>query len=153
MMNAMRRRNERDTRIPSIYVRKISPAAVKMITRDKALDPRLRAVDYYLQRWSVGQGTGLPMDAEIADGLPPSRPTPLPPEEAIVVDLTILKSPNWYRRFAFMWYRSDKSASQIAVVLKMRLQAVYEERKLVLAYYQGRLNAVGIEFPVWETDA
>ena len=94
----------------------------------------------------------MPMDADNADQLPPSKPTPLPEDEAIVVDIAILHSPDWARRFVFMWFRSDRTTEEIADELKCRVRAVYEERKLVLSYYLGRFTELGIRIPDWEPE-
>jgi len=141
-----------DPRIPTVYPFRLSPAALRLLARDKALDPRFRPIDRYLWRWSVGQGTGLPLPAEDADALPESKPTPLAPDEAIVVDLAILHSPAWARDFVFAWFRSDKTVEEIAERLMCRARAVWDERKLVLAYYLGRFTELGIKIPTWEAD-
>lgn len=142
--------NDPDVRIARVSLRTLSPWAVRAIYRDKALDPRFRAVDRYLWRWSVGQGTGLPPDPEMADKLPVSRPTPLAPDEAILVDQAIIRSPAWASRFVFMWFRSDRTVEEIAVQLACRARAVYDERRLVLGYYLGRFTEIGITISSWE---
>ncbi len=139
-----------DPRVPTVFVRTLSPASIRMLSRDRALDPRFRPVDRYLWRWSVGQGTGLPPDAEAADKLPESRPTPLAPDEAVLVDQIIIRSPSWASRFVFMWFRSERTVEQIAASLACRARAVYDERRLVLAYYLGRFTEIGISIPSWE---
>jgi hypothetical protein len=142
-----------DRRIASVHVEALTPNAIRMLTRDRALDPRFRPVDRYLWRWSVGQGSGLPLEAEEADCLPESRPTPLAPDEAMVVDIAILGSPGWAREFVFMWFRSPATIEEIGKRLQVRSRAVWDERKLVLAYYLGRFTELGIRIPTWEPDA
>ena len=143
-----------DSRVPTIYPDPDKPLTVsqlRMLTRDTALDPRFRAVDRYLWRWAVGQGSGLGLDAEATDVLRQSRPPPLPEPEAITVDMIVLGAPPWARTFVFTWFRSDKSVEQIAERLHCRPRAVYDERKLVLAYFLGQLAAAGIRIPTWES--
>lgn len=142
-----------DRRVASVRVPALTPNALRMLTRDRALDPRFRAVDRYLWRWSVGQGAGLPLDAEDAECLPESRPTPLARDESTVVDQTILASPGWARDFVFMWFRSPATLDEIAQRLQVRSRAVWDERKLVLAYYLGRFTELGIHIASWEPDA
>lgn len=143
-----------DWRVPEVKrQRLLTPSQLRMLTRDRALDPRFRGVDRYLWRWSVGQGSGLPLDADEADGLPEARPTPLAPDEATVVDMTILGSPGWARQFVFMWFRSDTTIEEMAERLQVRSRAVWDERKLVLAYFLGRFVELGIHIPSWEPDA
>lgn len=132
--------------------RPLTPAQLRMLTRDRALDPRFRGVDRYLWRWAVGQGAGLPLDAEEADGLPQSRPTPLAPDESTVVDMTILAAPGWAREFVFMWFRSNDTIEEMAARLQVRSRAVWDERKLVLAYFLGRFIELGIYIPSWEPE-
>lgn len=93
------------------------------------------------------------MDPDDADGLPESRPPPLPYDESIVTDFIVLHSPVWARDFVFMWFRSDKTVEQIAERLQVRARAVYDERKLALAYYLGRLTEAGIRIPTWEPES
>lgn len=144
--------DEADPRVGNVHLRKLTGAQMRVLTRDTALDPRFRWIDRYLWRWSVGQGSGLPMDADTADRLPSSKPTPLPEEEAIAIDMAILNSPDWARRFVFMWFRSDRTTEEIALELSCRVRAIYDERKLVLAYYLGRFTELGISIPAWEPE-
>lgn len=144
--------DEPDRRVGGVHLRKLTGAQMRVLTRDTALDPRFRWIDRYLWRWSVGQGSGLPLDADDADQLPSSKPTPLSEDESIAIDLAILHSPDWARRFVFMWFRSDRTTEQIAQELQIRVRAVYEERKLVLSYYLGRFTELGISIPAWEPE-
>ncbi|HEY1900719.1 MAG TPA: hypothetical protein VGG49_13105 [Steroidobacteraceae bacterium] len=142
-----------DPRIPPApFIKRLNPAQIKALGRETALDPRFRGIDRFLWRWSVGQGTTLPIDAEEAEGLPLSRPTPLQPDVAIVVDQAIQRSAEWARRFVFLWFRSDRSTQEIAVLMRIRLRAVYDERKIVFSYYLGRFHEIGIRIPSWEPD-
>lgn len=92
------------------------------------------------------------ISAEEVEKLPVSRPTPLAPDEAIVVDQAILCSADWARRFVFAWFRSDDTIEQIAAHLRCRVRAVYDERKIVFSYYLGRFHEIGIRIPSWEPD-
>lgn len=142
-----------DRRVESVRVPGLSSNAIRLLTREKALDPRFRPVDRYLWRWSIGQGSGLPMDPDDADGLPESRPPPLSGDESVITDAIVLRSPVWARDFVFMWFRSDKTVEEIAQRLQVRARAVYDERKLTLAYYLGRLTEAGIMIPTWEPES
>lgn len=139
-----------DRRAPEVPVRALTPSELRMLARDTALDPRFRAIDRYLWRWAVGQGSGLPLSAHDADTLPESKPPPLPADDSITIDIIVLHAPDWARAFVFMWFRSDKTVEQMAQRLKCRVRAVYDERKLVLAYFLGRLTEAGIRIPTWE---
>ncbi|HEX5461908.1 MAG TPA: hypothetical protein VFX20_18230 [Steroidobacteraceae bacterium] len=142
-----------DWRVPEVKRTAPIPANVlRMLARERALDPRFRPVDRYLWRWSVGQGTGLPPDDEAADMLPESRPTALAPDEAIVVDMAIIHSAPWARDFLFMWFRSPLSIEEIGERLKIRARGVYEVRREAMAYYLGLLHGIGISIPTWEPE-
>lgn len=134
------------------FIATLTPVQIRTLNRDTALDPRFRGIDRFLWRWSVGQGSDMPLDPADADKLPISKPTPLSPDVAIVVDQAILCSADWARRFVFMWFRSDWSTEQIAEELRMRVRAVYDERKIVFSYYLGRFHEIGIRIPSWEPD-
>lgn len=141
-----------DRRVPQVAIVAMPLSQLRMLTREKALDPRFRPVDRYLWRWSVGQGSGLPLAAEAAEALPESRPTPLAPDEAVVVDMAILHSAAWAREFVFMWFRSPLTIEEIAKRLEIRARAVYEVRREAMAYYLGLLHGLGIRVPSWEPD-
>lgn len=132
------------------FIRTLKPNEVRMLTRDTALDPRFRGIDRFLWRWSVGQGSDMQISAEDAENLPVSKPTPLQPDVAIVVDQAILKSADWAQRFVFLWFRSDASVEEIASAIRCRARAVYDERKIVFSYYLGRFHEIGIRIPSWE---
>lgn len=139
-----------DRRVPAPSKPPLTPQELRLLARETALDPRFRAIDRYLWRWGVGQGSGLPLQPDDADRLPESKPPPLPDIESTVVDLIILHSPTWARDFVFMWFRSASSIDEIAHRLQCRERAVYDERKLVLAYFLGRVTEAGIRIPTWE---
>jgi len=130
--------------------RMLPPAAVRALYRDTALDPRLRGVDRYLWRWSVSQGYDLPITAEEAESLPLSRPTPLAEDEAVLVDQAVIRSPTWASQFVFMWFRSNRTTAQMAKQRACPVRAIYDERRIVLAYYLGRFTEIGITIPAWE---
>lgn len=136
-----------DPRVQPVRVAPLTGAQLRLLARDTALDPRFRAVDRYLWRWAVSQGSGLPCFDDIVHA---AKPPPLPAPEAILCDDMIRESPVWARDFVVMWFRSDCSTEQIAERLQIRLRGVWEERKLVLAYYLGRLAQAGIRIPTWE---
>lgn len=143
------------THVPVVIPhRALTAAVVKAITRHNTLDRRFRPMSRYLERWSVGQGSGLPISDEEADALPrlSTRPTPLSDDESTVADLTILHSPEWFRRFVFMWYRSPMPVEEIAKALDIRVRAVHEEHRIVLAYFLGRFTEAGIRIDTWEPD-
>jgi hypothetical protein len=120
---------------------------IQRLAREHALDPRLAPTDRHMQRWAGSQGSGLPVDPDDADGLPRTRLPILPPDEAVITDQIVLGSPSMWQRFIFAWYRSPKPKEVIAEELGMRVQAVYDERRLVLAYMLGRLTEAGIVLP------
>lgn len=140
-----------DSRVPTVYPdpeRALTPSELRMLARDTALDPRFRAVDRYLWRWAVGHGSGLP--PEDPDVLRQARPSPLPSADSLRVDDMLDDSADWARLFVVWWFRSDASVPQIAERLGCRTRAVYDERKIVLAYFLGRLAEAGIRIPTWE---
>jgi hypothetical protein len=136
----------------SLLFRDPTPAdVIRRITRQNSLDPRLLPADRHMQRWAVGQGTGLP-NASRALFLKSSM-SPLPEHESIVTDQVVLSSPTYWRRFVVLWYRSDCSTDQLATELAMSRDKVFIERRLVLAYLLGRLSAVGIRLAMWEPES
>ncbi len=145
----------RDNRVPEVRVRQLTPEELCVITRPGATDPRLRAVDRYLERWAVTRGKALPGAAQVRLLSGSSRPCePLHDREWLLVDGAVLSAPPWAARFVALWYRTDSSAAQIAEILAIRRrQAVYEERSLVLAYFRGRLEQMGFHLPTFQHDA
>jgi hypothetical protein len=140
-------------RVPAVFARRLKPAEVRAITRPTALDRRFRPIDRYLRRWAVSQGSDIPLTPEEADGLPESKLSPLPPDEAIVADQIILDSMPDVQCLVFAWYRSSKPREVIARALNVTERAVYYEHKLALAYLLGRFTQAGIHIAVWEPDA
>lgn len=138
-----------DNRIPRLPTYDPSPAQViRRITRQNSLDPRLMPTDRHMQRWAVGQGSGIP-DPDRAL-FPESRLTPLPLDVDILTDQIVLTSPDHWRRFLVCWYRSDCSVEQLAVDLGMKRDKLFIERRIVLAYLLGRLTASGIRISTFE---
>jgi hypothetical protein len=138
-----------DARVPKLP----SPAPVSMqiirrLARPNALDPRLAPTDRHMQRWAVGQGTGLP-NPDRALFLQ-SNLTPLAPEVDILTDQVVLTAPAHWRKFTALWYRSDCSVEQLAAKLDMGRDKLFIERRIVLAYLLGRLTEVGIRLPTFE---
>lgn len=123
-------------------------AAIRLITRQNAVDPRLMPTDRHMQRWAVGTGTGLPNPDRAL--MPRSMLTPLPPPEAIITDQIVLKSPLYWRRFTFLWYRSDCSVDQLGDELGMSRDKVYIERRICLSYLLGRLTGAGLHIATFE---
>ena len=144
-----------DSRVPEIPVRKLSPEELRVITRPGATDPRLRAVDRYLERWAITRGKNLPKAAQVR--LLSGSSTlcePLRDREWLLLDGAVMNAPPWASRFVALWYRTEASAAQIAEILAIRRrQAVYEERSLVLAYFRGRLEQMGFHLPTFQTEA
>lgn len=130
-----------------------TPAEViRRIARQNTLDPRLLPTDRHMQRWAVGQGTGLPNDERAL--YPRANLTPLPQSESIVTDQVVLAAPGYWRRFVVLWYRSDCSVDQLRAELGgISRDRVFDERRLVLAYLLGRLSSVGIRIPTFEPGA
>ena len=144
-----------DKRVPEVRVRQLTAEELRVITRPGATDPRLRAVDRYLERWAVTRGKALPGAAQVRLLSGSSSPCePLHDREWLLVDRAVLSAPPWAARFVALWYRTDSSAAQIAEILAIRRrQAVYEERSLVLAYFRGRLEQMGFHLPTFPHEA
>jgi hypothetical protein len=138
-----------DPRIPQLPTHAPSVAQViRRITRANSLDPRLMPTDRHMQRWAVGQGSGIP-DPERAL-LPVSRLTPLSPDVDIATDQIVLSSPTHWQHFTYRWYRSDCSVDQLAQEFGISRDKLFFERRLVLAYLLGRLTAAGIRITTFE---
>jgi hypothetical protein len=120
----------------------ITVQMIRRITRQNALDARLAPTDRHMQRWAVGEGSGLP-DFERAL-FPQSNLTPLAPDVAIVTDQIVLTAPAHWRRFTVIWYRSDCSTDQLAEDLGMGRDKLFIERRIVLAYLLGCLTSAGV---------
>ena len=144
-----------DPRVPEVPVRKLTAEELHVLTRPGATDPRLRAVDRYLERWAVTRGKNLPGAAQVRLLSGSSSPCePLHDREWLLVDSAVMSAPPWASRFVALWYRTESTAAQIAEILAIRRrQAVYEERSLVLAYFRGRLEQMGLHLPTFEAEA
>lgn len=115
-----------------------------VLGRQNAPDPRLSGIDRCLTRWSVSQGSGLPLSAQDAECLPPSKATPLPDHESVIVDYAICQARAYYRQFVHLWYRSNLPAEAIGMRLGMSRAAVYNWRNVVLGYFQAKLEERGL---------
>lgn len=118
---------------------------LKTIVRGKAgeysLPLELIATDRVLKRWAAGSGSGLP--SEEWDDEPRAKPTPLPDDVAVDVDLCILKSPPRTRRLVNLWYRKPDPAESIARELDMSRANVYKAHRLALNYLRWRFEGWG----------
>jgi hypothetical protein len=131
-----------DRRVPQPHPRKLSPDQLRVLGRESATDPRLRAVDRCFERWAATPGdSGGPSLSHVillrrdAVGAPP-----LDDAESKIVDTAVRTSPRWARNFVNMWYRQELTIAQIAKELAMkRYEHVHAERSLVLGYFLGRL--------------
>ncbi|MHB1870897.1 MAG: hypothetical protein ACYCT1_08590 [Steroidobacteraceae bacterium] len=128
------------------------------LERPGAIDPRLRSTDRVFQRWGATPGSGalLPQLARVClTGSPrASRVPPLNDREADLVDEAVRTADPPEQRFVVAYYRAGNTMTEIAQLLGMRRrQSVYEERRLVLAYFRGRLTQMGLPLPVWTADA
>lgn len=148
------RRKSRDrlpVEIDLLFRPPASAEVIRLLTRQNALDPLLMPTDRHMQRWAVGQGTGLPNPDRAL--FVRSRLTPLPDPEAIATDKVVLTSPADWRRFVNLWFLSDCSTDQIAERLRMSRRSVLEERKVVLSYLLGRLTGAGVRISYFEAGA
>lgn len=133
-----------DKRVPEVRPQSLSVEQIRIISREVATDPRLRAVDRCFERWAVTPGDinwpGLAQPV-LMHCSPQSRPSPLDDAESKIVSTAVRLSPAWAQRFIALWYRSDLSLAQIATALSMKhRQDVHGERHLVLGYFLGRLS-------------
>lgn len=138
-----------DRRVPEVHVRKLSKSEVERISnREAATDPRLRAVDRCFERWAVTPTeSGSPgLSYVILFRRDDVGTAPLDDLESKIVDAAVRSSPKWARTFVHLWYRSDSTVTDIAKTLHMKhREYVYDERKVVLSYYLGRLSEVAGE--------
>lgn len=154
MGKGLRRKRRTDLELlpSSVYTPPADLAVIRRLTRQNSLDPRLLPTDRHMQRWAVGQGTGLPNDERAL--YPQATLTPLPRTESIATDQVVLDAPGYWRRFVVLWYRSDCSVEQLRDQLGgISRDRVFDERRLVLAYLLGRLTAVGIRVATFEPGA
>lgn len=135
-----------DRRVPEVHVRKLSRTEVERIrSREGATDPRLRAVDRCFERWAATPTeSGSPgLACVIVFRRDDVGAAPLDDVESKIVDAAVRTSPHWARNFVHLWYRSDSTVADIAKALRIkRREYVYDERKVVLSYYLGRLSEV-----------
>lgn len=150
-MRALRKKHRPHAADLEIFRPPTAAAVIRTITRQNAIDPRLFTTDGHMQRWAVGQGTGLPNPERALR--PKSTLPPLAPEVAILTDQVVLSSPRPWQRFVVLWYRSDCSTDQLLERLALSRDKLYIERRLVLAYLLGRLTAVGIRLATFEAEA
>jgi hypothetical protein len=133
-----------DPRVPEVYPRKLTPTDLERVaTRIGATDPRLRAIDRCFERWAAtptGSAPGI-AQVDLIKREPVSKTVPLDDAESKLVDAVVRESPGWARNFVILWYKSDLQVAQIAEALKIkRREYVYDERRIVLSYFLGRLS-------------
>lgn len=146
-----------DARIEPVHVRQLTPEQIHALERPGAIDPRLRSTDRVFQRWASTPGNGalLPLLARVRldSAGRESRAPALNDREADLVDEAVRTADPPEQRFVVAWYRSGATATEIAQLLGMRRrQSVYEERRLVLAYFRGRLQGLGLRLPAWTVE-
>ena len=147
-----------DSRIEPVHVPQLTPEQLHALERPGAIDPRLRSTDRTFQRWASTPGSGalLPQLARVCLGVSAraSHAPALNDREADLVDEAVRTADPPEQRFVVAWYRSGATVTEIAQLLGMRRrQSVYEERRLVLAYFRGRLTQMGLPLPVWTAEA
>ena len=147
-----------DARIAPVDVPRLTPEQPHALEPPGAIDPRLRSTDRTFQRWASTPGSGsvLPQLARVCLGGPAraAHAPALNDREADLVDEAVRTADPPEQRFVFAWYRSGATVTEIAQLLGMRRrQSVYEERRLVLAYFRGRLTQMGLPLPAWNVDA
>jgi hypothetical protein len=126
-----------------------NPEVIRRITRRNAQDPRLEPTDRHLQRWVVslyggieGYVKSVPFDDSIK--VSKFRLPPLADDVAMITDQVVASAPSYWERFIHNWYLTSKPIELIAKELRCQRTAVYEERRLVLAYLLGRLTEAGV---------
>lgn len=131
---------------------KLSVEQLARLASASITDPRLRAIDRCFQRWAITHGDreAVPGWAMLDLGVRTSsdKPLPLDDAESLIIDAAIRTAPAWAEKFIRLWYAAELSAQDMQIALKIGTRdAVYGERKIVLAYFLGRLVEAGIEFP------
>jgi hypothetical protein len=137
-----------DRRVREVRVRTVPIEVVRIKLRNGPIHPRLRSIDRCLQRWTVTPGATMsaPMLAQVRfvyghNG----RPSMLGDQQCEMVDRAILASPSWVKQIVNLWYRTDRPAREISIILgSSRRQAVYEHVNMALAHLQGRLGQMGL---------
>lgn len=124
-----------------------------MMPSEYVTDPRLRMVDRYFRRWAVTHGDR-DLDTPGIAQLDPlyrrshAKPTELENAESLIMDAAVKTAPSWAAEFVKLWYRAEASVAEMQEKFAIaRRQSVYEERKLVLAYFLGRLVEAGMRMP------
>lgn len=146
-----------DPRIPTVYPPRLTTEQLRALTREGATDPRLRSTDRCFQRWASTPGSAalLPLLARVQLGVS-ARTNPAPPlndREAELVDEAVRTADPPEQRFVIAWYRSGATVTEIADALGMkRRTSVYDERKMVLSYFRGRLTQMGLSLPAWSVE-
>lgn len=105
----------------------------------KILPTELVPVDRVLQRWSVSIGDAIreEWDEDKRKSLPP----PLPDDLAIIVDQTILRSPEGTRRFLRKWYKSPEPTYVIAEAMRMKPEKIIRYWKVILIFMRYKLES------------
>lgn len=138
-----------DKRLPDNPIPRMTPAQLRGVESEYTTDPRLRAVERFFMRWAVTRGDGEHAPA-LARSAPlhlssHDRPAPLDDAESRIVDLTVRTAPSWAKEFVKLWYRRALSIEEMQENLAIKRRAgVYEERRIVLAYFLGRLIGAGL---------
>lgn len=120
---------------------------IRRLTRQNALDPRLEPTDRHMQRWSVSRHDTLDeLGFNSFDVIPASRfrLTPLADDIAAVTDRIFAQTPTFWRDFVWDWYCTNKSTDLIAAHAQCTRASIYTERRIVLAYFLGRLIQAGV---------
>jgi hypothetical protein len=146
------RKLRRSTPMPRGFADPTTLVMIQRIAREYALDPRLAPTDRHMHRWAGSQGSGLPVDPALADGLPRTRLPPLSDDVAIITDQIVLHSPPYWQRFVFKWYRSPKPREVIAAELGVPVLSIGAEHQVLLAYLMGRLTGAGVVLPKLQKD-
>jgi len=145
-----------DRRVPEVPRRILTLAELRKVSKD-ALDPRLRPTDRWLERWASTPGTGPKFPDLAVAHMAPSPgwggPSALSDEDAYLVDRAVKTAPSWAGLFVTMWYKSERSTSEIADALRIkRGKPMEREREIVLSYFLGRLAQMGLEISSWEAE-
>ncbi len=146
-----------DSRVAPVEVPQLTPAQLHTLERPGAIDPRLRSTDRTFQRWASTPGSGalLPQLARVCPTGSPAacRAPALSDREADLVDEAVRTADPPEQRFVVAWYRSGATVTEIAQLLGMRRrQSVYDERRMVLSYFRGRLQGLGLRLPAWTVE-
>lgn len=146
-----------DPRIEPVEIPQLTSEQLRVLERPGAIDPRLRSTDRCFQRWGATPGSGalLPHLARVClvASSRAHRAPALNDREAELVDEAVRSADPPEQRFVIAYYRMGNSMTEIAQLLGMRRrQSVYEERRLVLSYFRGRLQGLGLRLPAWAVE-